>query len=65
MDVGIGGREPSPHRRDNRGCSDMRRMNPQAAKRTLTLLVEIFQSAGNLIDGRSKLFEQTKAGVGE
>jgi len=43
----------------------MRRMNPQAAKRTLTLLVEIFQSAGNLIDGRSKLFEQTKAGVGE
>jgi hypothetical protein len=40
-------------------------MNPQAAKRTLTLLIQVLQSAGNLINRRPQLFEQAKAGVGE
>jgi hypothetical protein len=40
-------------------------MNPQAAKRTLTLLIEVFQSAGNLINRRPQLLKQAEAGVGE
>ena len=43
----------------------MRCMNPQAAKRALTLLIQVFQSAGNLFDSRPQLLEQTNAGVGE
>jgi hypothetical protein len=40
-------------------------MNPQATKRTLALLIQVFQSAGNLINRRTQLFKQTKAGIGE
>jgi hypothetical protein len=40
-------------------------VDPQAAERALPLLMQCFQSARNLIDGRPQLFEQAKAGVGE
>src|SRR5258706_15776551 len=40
-------------------------INPQATKRSLALLIQVFQSAGNLLDGRPQLFEQGEAGIGE
>src|SRR6202171_4379749 len=40
-------------------------INPPATKRTLALLIQVFQSAGNLLDGRPQLFEQAEAGIGE
>src|SRR6266436_1380610 len=61
----MGGREPCPHRHDRRGCRKMRCMNPQAARRTLALLIQVFQSAGNLINRRPQLFEQAEAGIGQ
>ena len=41
----------------------MRCVNPQAAKRTLTLLIQVLQGAGNLINRRPQLFKQAKTGV--
>ena len=47
------------------GCGRMSCIDPQATKRTLALLIQVFQSAGNLINRRPQLFEQAKAGVRE
>jgi hypothetical protein len=65
MNLRIGRQEALPDRCDHPLCRRMHGVDPQTPEGPASLLVQVLQGDGDLIDRRSQPLQQTKSGVGQ